>query len=72
MQVDPKRAMTEQEEIMVYCEEARNQCNCSCHSSCSIMHIVACCSPCPYCHLRITRGGLKRHLKKLHPEKVDD
>lgn len=60
------------EEIRLYCEEARNQCDCSCHSSPFIMHIVPCCCECRYCRLRIRRGGMEKHVKKLHPDKVEE
>lgn len=48
-----------------------DQCDCSCHREAGqgTMHMIPCCSRCPYCSKRIVRGNLRQHLQNTHSEK---
>lgn len=39
------------------------ECDCSCHTSEHVMHMMACCSKCEYCGQNISRGHEKRHAE---------
>jgi hypothetical protein len=48
-------------------DDADRACDCPCHRSGMLQHVVACCRPCPHCRRRIPTGALAAHLARAHP-----
>lgn len=46
-----------------------DECECCCHSCPGVMHILACCSPCPICHRNI-KFNLEKHSSACREERI--
>jgi hypothetical protein len=52
-------------------EEIVMECYCHCHHNPDIRHVTPCCSPCPYCGMRVVIGWMEEHLEKCVGKKID-
>jgi len=51
------------------CTQDFDICNCRCHVSDSVRHIMACCAgKCPHCHQYIRLGCVASHKEKCAPK----
>ena len=54
---------------VVVLRELTEVCNCPCHESRQVIHVIPCCSTCPRCKIKVSGYYYTEHIKKCAEKK---